>query len=105
MGDRGSRIEDRGWRIEDSERYPPPGYLGSTTIVIWIGLALGLAVFSYCYPWSHTVYPIYSRACQRWWSGEDMYFALGTDYFRYSPLFAIAATPFALFPDNWGGAL
>src|SRR5262249_37388359 len=74
-------------------------------IVVWVGLVLGLAVFSYLFPWSHTVYDIYARSARRWWNGEDLYAALGTDYFRYSPSFAIALTPFSLFPDSWGGAL
>jgi hypothetical protein len=64
-----------------------------------------LAIFSYRYPWSHTVYDIYALACRHWWSGQDLYRTMGTDYYRYSPLFAIAMTPWALLPDTWGGAL
>jgi hypothetical protein len=74
-------------------------------IGVWALLLLGLSLFSYRYPWSHTIYDIYARACQRWWTGQDMYRALGTDYYRYSPLFAISMTPWALMPDSWGGAL
>jgi len=33
-----------------------------------------------------------------------MYHAEGTDYFRYSPLFAISMTTLAVLPDNLGGA-
>lgn len=72
---------------------------------VWVTLVLGLAVFSFRYPWSHTVYDIYARACRHWWSGEDLYRAAGTDYYRYSPLFAIAMTGWASLPDSWGGAL
>jgi hypothetical protein len=74
-------------------------------IAVWATLLLGLSVFSYRFPWSHTVYDIYARACQRWWTGQDMYRAVGTDYYRYSPLFAISMTPWASLPDSWGGAL
>jgi hypothetical protein len=71
---------------------------------VWVGLILGLAVFSYRYPWSHTVYDIYSLACRHWWSGQDLYRATATDYYRYSPLFAISMTGWAVLPDSWGGA-
>jgi hypothetical protein len=74
-------------------------------VCVWALLTLGLAVFSYRYPWSHTVYDIYARASQRWWSGQDIYCAPGTAFYRYSPLFAIGMTPWALLPNTWGGAL
>ena len=77
----------------------------SVAVAVWVLLLTGLAIFSYRYPWSHTVYDIYARACRHWWSGQDMYHAGGTDYFRYSPLFALSMAPFAMLPDNWGGAL
>jgi hypothetical protein len=79
--------------------------LAKVAVAVWVSLALGLAVFSYLYPWSHTVYNIYARACRRWWDGQDIYCAQSTEYYRYSPLFAVGMTPFALFPDSWGGAL
>jgi hypothetical protein len=77
----------------------------AVTVFVWSTLALGLAIFSYRYPWSHTVYDIYARACHRWWSGQDMYCAPGTAFYRYSPLFAISMTPWAMLPNSWGGAL
>jgi hypothetical protein len=72
---------------------------------VWAAVILGLAVFGYLYPWSHTVYDIYARACRCWWNGQDLYYAHGTDFYRYSPLFAISVTPWALLPDRWGSAL
>jgi Glycosyltransferase family 87 len=77
----------------------------AATVCVWVMLTLGLAIFSYRYPWSHTVYDIYARACQQWWSGQDMYCGPGTAFYRYSPLFAISMTPWALLPNSWGGAL
>lgn len=77
----------------------------AVAVWVWVTLILGLAVFSYRYPWSHTVYDIYSRASRHWWSGQDLYRATGTDYFRYSPLFAIGMTAWGFLPDSWGGAL
>jgi hypothetical protein len=77
----------------------------AVALSVWALLILGLAVVSYLYPWSHTVYDIYARACRNWWNGQDLYYARGTDFYRYSPLFAISLTPWALLPDQWGTAL
>jgi hypothetical protein len=73
-------------------------------ILVWGVLLTGVAIHAYLYPWSHTVYDIYAPAARNWWAGEDMY-VRRLDYFRYSPLFAVALTPFAVLPDSWGGAL
>jgi hypothetical protein len=70
----------------------------------WGALALGFAVMAFFYPHSHTVYPIYAPAARRWWVGLDIYVLL-VDYYRYSPLFAILITPFAVLQDCWGGSL
>jgi hypothetical protein len=72
---------------------------------LWIGLILGFAVFGYLYPRPHTVYGIYARASHAWWAGEDMYVTKGTDFYRYSPLFAIALSPIAKLSDGFGNAL
>jgi hypothetical protein len=86
---------DRRWRYD----------LATVTVFTWSALALGLAVFGFLYPWSHTVYDIYARAGRNWWLGKDLYATPGTAYFRYSPLFAIGLTPFAAMLDPWGNAL
>jgi hypothetical protein len=80
------------------------GWLGFA-VCVWTGLLLGLAVFGYCYPWSHTVYNIYAKAGRNWWAGQDLYADEETAYFRYSPLFAVGMTPFAVLSDNWGNAV
>jgi hypothetical protein len=71
---------------------------------LWVGLLLGIAVHSFCFPRGHTVYDIYAPAAHRWWAGEDLY-APTSEYYRYSPLFAIAVTPFSLLPDGLGNSL
>jgi MFS family permease len=71
----------------------------------WCALGLGLALYGLYFPHAHTVYDIYARAARRWWAGDDLYQAAGTDFFRYSPLFAVALTPCALLPGGWGNAL
>jgi hypothetical protein len=73
-------------------------------LLIWGVVLAGVAIHAYLYPWSHTVYNIYAPATRSWWTGEDMY-VRRLDYYRYSPLFAIALTPFAYLSDSWGGAL
>jgi hypothetical protein len=70
-------------------------------IFSWSAVAIALAVHAHYYPRPHTVYNIYREAAHRWWSGRDLY-TRGVDYYRYSPLFAIAVTPFAYLPDQWG---
>jgi hypothetical protein len=76
---------------------------------VWCGLVLGLAIYGYLFPRSHTVYNIYSAASRTWWTGRDIYSVYSeindTAYYRYSPLFAVAISPFAYLPEPWGNAL
>ncbi len=72
--------------------------------LVWVGLAVAFAVLAFFNPYSHSVYPIYAPAPRRWWLGQDIYVRL-VDFYRYSPLFAILLTPFAVLPDCWGGSL
>jgi hypothetical protein len=83
----------------------PQGHWVRAAILVWAALLLGLAIFGFRYPWSHTVFDIYAQAGRNWWAGQDLYAAEGTAYFRYSPLFAVSMTPFSLLPDSWGNAL
>jgi hypothetical protein len=70
-------------------------------VIAWTAVAIVLGVHAHYYPLPHTVYNIYSEAAHRWWSGRDLY-VRGVDFYRYSPLFAIAVSPFAFLPDQWG---
>lgn len=70
----------------------------------WGLLSLGIAVHAAFYPQAHTVYDVYSRAAHDWWAGRDMY-VTEIEHYRYSPLFAIAVTPFAVLPDACGTPL
>jgi hypothetical protein len=74
------------------------------TVVVWSALVTGIAVHAFFHPATHTVYDIYGPAARSWWAGRDLYVRT-TDYFRYSPLVAVAFTPFAVLPDECGGAL
>jgi Glycosyltransferase family 87 len=74
------------------------------TVLVWSALVTGIAVHAFFYPATHTVYEIYAPAARSWWAGRDLYVCT-SDYFRYSPLVAISFTPFAVLPDEFGGAL
>jgi hypothetical protein len=76
----------------------------SAAVLIWSALILGCAVHAWFFPWSHTVFDIYGPASRKWWTGQDIY-TVCKEHYRYSPLFAIAISPFALLPEPWGGAL
>lgn len=69
---------------------------------IWAALVVGIAAYTYAYPRTHSVYPVYAGAAKRWWAGQNLY---EDPKYRYSPLFAVAMTPFAALPERWGGAL
>ena len=77
--------------------------------LVWAAGVLGLAIYGFLSPWSHSVYMIYATASRDWWLRGDIYAlpphnVIGEPY-RYSPLFAIAISPFALLPDGLGNAL
>jgi len=77
----------------------------ATAVVTWVAITLALAIYGYHYPRTHTVYDVYELASRRWWAGEDLYLDSSQGHYRYSPLFAVGITPFALLPDSWGNAL
>ncbi|HWB10970.1 MAG TPA: glycosyltransferase family 87 protein [Pirellulales bacterium] len=70
---------------------------------VWLGAILGLAIHAFCLPFSHSVYDIYVGAARRWLAGEPIY-VLARDYYRYSPLFAVALGPLAVLPDGASAA-
>jgi hypothetical protein len=74
-----------------------------------VAIIAGLAVYGFVHPWSHSVYAIYAHAGRGWWLRQDAYAhpppnIMGEPY-RYSPLFTLLISPFALLPDNLGNAL
>lgn len=73
-------------------------------IGVWLAFLLGLAIYSYFHPTSHTVYTVYSSAAHKWWAGRDMY-VFDQEFYRYSPLFAILVSPIAFLPPGWDVAL
>ncbi len=80
------------------------GRLPGIAWAVWGLLAALIAIHASLFPLSHSVYPIYAPPARAWWVAEDLYL-FRLDYYRYSPLFAIALTPFAVLPDFLGGPL
>lgn len=68
----------------------------------WIVLAIAASVKTVIDPERHTVYTAFSHACRDWWDGNSLY--VDRAYY-YSPTFAILMTPFAIWPDRFGGVL
>ena len=68
----------------------------------WILLAIAASVKTVIDPERHTVYTAFSHACRDWWDGNSLY--VDRAYY-YSPTFAILMTPFAIWPDWFGGVL
>jgi Glycosyltransferase family 87 len=68
----------------------------------WIALAVAASVKTIIEPQLHTVYTAFSHGSRDWWDGNSLY--IDRAYY-YSPTFAIAMTPFAVWPDWFGGVL
>jgi len=88
-------------RLDSSVR-PSRGIFYSLALFSWSATLLGIAVYTYFNPDNHTVYPDYSNAAKNWWLRQNIYDNI---HYRYSPLFAIAMTPFAILPEPIGGVL
>ncbi len=71
-------------------------------LFVWAAALGGIAVHAHFFPRLHSVFDVYGGASSAWWEGRDPYEGYLSSYFRYSPLFAIAVTPFARLPEAWG---
>jgi alpha-1,2-mannosyltransferase len=75
-------------------------------LLLWAILALAASGKTYALPGQHSVYRYFPEAARHWWADANLY---GNYYnfepYRYSPTFAIAATPFGLMSDRLGGAV
>jgi hypothetical protein len=73
-----------------------------TALTAWIVLAVAASVKTVIEPEAHTVYTAFSHGCRDWWDGNSLY--VDRAYY-YSPTFAILMTPFAIWPNWFGGVL
>ncbi len=75
-------------------------------VALWIVFAVVASVKVCVQPTQHTVYPVFARGAQSWWSDVSLYLTYAdSDLFRYTPTFAVAMTPFGLLPERVGGIL
>ena len=78
----------------------------SRALTLWIILAIAAGVKAIIQPSSHTVYPVFAAGARHWYADMPLYVDYeGLDLFRYTPTFAVAVTPFGVFPDIIGGVL
>ncbi len=74
----------------------------------WIVLMAALAGKSIVEPLQHTVYTTFSDTSRNWWSGVSLYqyweysHEIPREYY-YSPTFAVAISPLAIWPEWLGG--
>lgn len=83
-----------------------PGRWLPRAMTLWSVLAVAASLKAFLRPGCHSVYGYFPEAARHWWAGLDLYACYPNyDPYRYSPTFAVAATPFGLLPDTWGGAI
>jgi hypothetical protein len=75
-------------------------------LCLWGLLALVASVKAYTAPGRHSVYLNFPVAARHWWADSKLYGVYeGFETFRYSPTFAVAASPFGWMSDRLGGAV
>jgi alpha-1,2-mannosyltransferase len=73
---------------------------------LWVILAIAASLKTYCLPGLHSVYHYFPEAAQHWWADMNLYGGYyGIEPYRYSPTFAVAATPFGALSHRLGGAI
>ena len=68
----------------------------------WFSLGIALAIKTIISPEIHTVYTAFSGASRDWWANHSLY---SERAYYYSPAFAVALTPLAVWSDRIGGIL
>jgi hypothetical protein len=73
-------------------------------VCCWLLIGIAVSVRTLVEPEHHTIFPILANSSAHWWHDQPLYAEYKPlDYFRYSPSFAVAATPFWLLGDRAGG--
>jgi glycosyl transferase family 87 len=77
-----------------------------TAVVLWLAIGAAISVRTLVRPASHTVFPIFAGAAERWWTDQPLYSDYKPlDYFRYPPPSALFFSPFAALGLRAGGVL
>ena len=76
-------------------------------LAMWLLLGAAVSVRTFVWPEKRTVFPVFSAGARHWWADESLYYPYSdnTGGYRYSPIFAIFMTPFALLGNTTGGVL
>lgn len=83
-----------------------PGVWLARAGCLWLLLAVAASFKAVTRPGVHSVYLYFPYAARHWWADLNLYAHYpGFDPYRYSPTFAVAASPFGAMPDAWGGAV
>jgi alpha-1,2-mannosyltransferase len=76
---------------------------------LWLILLGAIGTRVLLRPEARTTYPIFSSSTRLWWQSLELYHPHRPDWvqtgYRYSPIFAILMTPFAVLPDGPGGVI
>jgi hypothetical protein len=81
-----------------------PTWLFRIAIIVWIALAVALAIKGLASPVKHNSYYAFQAGVKLWWADLNMYRGTYSE-FRYGPAFAVAFTPLTNFPMGVGAML
>jgi hypothetical protein len=88
--------------LRENRRFVSPGL----ALLVWLILAAAVSVRTLLRPHDHTVFPIFAASVEHWWGDRSLYQLYPPlDTFRYPPVFALFATPFAALGLTTGGIL
>jgi hypothetical protein len=75
-------------------------------VCTWIAIALAVGARTLLEPSHHTIFPILSNSAAHWWNDQSLYADYKPlDFYRYSPSFAVAATPLWALGLRGGGII
>jgi Glycosyltransferase family 87 len=75
-------------------------------LVLWLVVGVAAGIRTLVQPTTHTVFPIFAAAAERWWNDQPLYANYKPlDYFRYPPPSALLFGPFAAAGLRAGGVL
>jgi hypothetical protein len=98
--------EFRRWRAGVLHREKRRHLSPRLAVIVWLILAAAVSLRTLIRPHDHTVFPIFAASVEHWWGDQSLYQLYPPlDTFRYPPVFALFATPFAALGLTMGGIL
>jgi alpha-1,2-mannosyltransferase len=72
-------------------------------MTLWGVMAIALSIKAAVPGYEHSVFSVYAASARHWWADKPLYILYPEseqpDFFRYSPTFAVAFSPFLLLPN------